>query len=58
MVCHLNPILLGTGGESLYIDGFHMAQKLKEKAPWAFDALSTIPIDTHGKIVASFLSIW
>ncbi|KAI8809406.1 hypothetical protein BJ742DRAFT_747722 [Cladochytrium replicatum] len=36
-----------TGGDSLYVDGFHVAQQLKESAPEHFDTLSRIPIPTH-----------
>ncbi|KAI8803500.1 trimethyllysine dioxygenase [Cladochytrium replicatum] len=37
----------GTGGDSLYVDGFQVAQQLKETAPEHYDTLSRIPIPTH-----------
>ncbi|OAJ38005.1 trimethyllysine dioxygenase [Batrachochytrium dendrobatidis JEL423] len=37
----------GTGGESLYVDAFHVANLLKQESPWAFDALTQIQITAH-----------
>jgi len=37
----------GTGGESLFVDGFKVAQSLKEKYPEAYETLSTLRIPTH-----------
>ncbi|OZJ02311.1 hypothetical protein BZG36_04456 [Bifiguratus adelaidae] len=37
----------GKGGESLLVDGFHVAKQLKEKDPESYEALSTIPISAH-----------
>lgn len=44
---------LGTGGKSLYVDGFNIAKQLKEENPWAFNALSTIMISAHAMGSAS-----
>ncbi|KAJ3126219.1 hypothetical protein HK098_007775 [Nowakowskiella sp. JEL0407] len=37
----------GRGGESLYVDGFHIAKKLKKVNPDAYDLLSRFPVPTH-----------
>lgn len=37
----------GTGGESLFVDGFKVAQNLKEQYPKAYETLSTLRIPTH-----------
>ncbi|CAO3664406.1 unnamed protein product [Umbelopsis ramanniana] len=37
----------GTGGESLFVDGFKVAQNLKEQHPKAYETLSTLRIPTH-----------
>lgn len=37
----------GTGGKSLYVDGLSIAEKLKFKEPWAFEALTQIHISAH-----------
>ncbi|KAJ3272881.1 hypothetical protein HDV01_005204 [Terramyces sp. JEL0728] len=37
----------GEGGESLYVDGFNVARQLKERHPWAYDALSKLQISAH-----------
>nr|KAJ3411734.1 hypothetical protein HK105_002553 [Polyrhizophydium stewartii] len=37
----------GKGGESLYVDGFRVAEQLRERKPWAFEALSRIQITAH-----------
>ncbi|KXS22428.1 Trimethyllysine dioxygenase [Gonapodya prolifera JEL478] len=37
----------GTGGASLYVDGFHCASKLLTTDPQAYDTLSRIPIRAH-----------
>jgi trimethyllysine dioxygenase len=37
----------GSGGESLYVDGFHVATQLKKEQPWAFDALCRIELSAH-----------
>jgi trimethyllysine dioxygenase len=37
----------GTGGESLYVDGFAVAQELKSNHRWAYDALASIKIMAH-----------
>ncbi|KAH6568431.1 hypothetical protein BASA60_008616 [Batrachochytrium salamandrivorans] len=37
----------GKGGESLYVDGFQIAAEMREKAHWAFEALTQIPISAH-----------
>ena len=37
----------GTGGHSVYVDGFHIANQLKQQKPWAHEALSRIHISAH-----------
>lgn len=37
----------GTGGESLFVDGFKVAQNLKKNHPEAYQTLSTLRIPTH-----------
>ncbi|KAJ3149566.1 hypothetical protein HDU89_003619 [Geranomyces variabilis] len=37
----------GKGGESLYVDGFHVAEKLRETHPWAYNILSTLRMSAH-----------
>ncbi|KAH8552225.1 trimethyllysine dioxygenase [Umbelopsis sp. PMI_123] len=37
----------GTGGESLLVDGFKVAQNLKENHPEAYETLSNLRIPTH-----------
>ncbi|KAL7746558.1 hypothetical protein RI367_008085 [Sorochytrium milnesiophthora] len=37
----------GTGGQSLFVDGFAVARQLKEKSPSAYRALTEIPLATH-----------
>ncbi|KAI9098893.1 mitochondrial protein [Phlyctochytrium arcticum] len=37
----------GTGGDSLFVDGFSVAQQLKEKYPAAYHTLSTTPLMAH-----------
>lgn len=37
----------GKGGESLFVDGFHIADQLRKTAPEAYEALATIPVATH-----------
>ncbi|KAI8922206.1 hypothetical protein DFJ77DRAFT_445718 [Powellomyces hirtus] len=37
----------GTGGESLYVDGFHVADQLRATHPWAYDILSTVRMSAH-----------
>ncbi|KAI8831239.1 hypothetical protein BC829DRAFT_426493 [Chytridium lagenaria] len=37
----------GTGGKSLYVDGFHVAAQLQQSHPWAYEALTRIPIPCH-----------
>lgn len=37
----------GSGGESLFVDGFKAAKQLKKEQPWAFDALSELRISAH-----------
>jgi trimethyllysine dioxygenase len=37
----------GTGGESLYVDGFHVAESLRESHPWAYEVLSTLRLSAH-----------
>jgi trimethyllysine dioxygenase len=37
----------GTGGESLYVDGFQVALRLQEEQPWAYNALTTIKLNAH-----------
>ncbi|KND01405.1 trimethyllysine dioxygenase [Spizellomyces punctatus DAOM BR117] len=37
----------GTGGESLYVDGFHVAHQLQTLHPWAYDILSRTRISSH-----------
>ena len=37
----------GKGGKSLYVDGFNVANQLRQKHPWAYKALSQIKIPTH-----------
>ncbi|CAM0135485.1 hypothetical protein VKS41_005130 [Umbelopsis sp. WA50703] len=37
----------GTGGESLFVDGFKVAENLKKKHPEAYECLSTLKIPTH-----------
>lgn len=37
----------GTGGESLFVDGFKVAEQLKLEQKWAFDALCRIEISAH-----------
>ena len=36
----------GTGGKSLFVDGFHAANHLKSKNPLAYNILSTLKIST------------
>ncbi|TPX46766.1 trimethyllysine dioxygenase [Synchytrium endobioticum] len=35
------------GGKSLYVDGFHVANELARRHPWAYKALSTIRTPAH-----------
>lgn len=37
----------GTGGDSLFVDGFHVAQQLKKVDPNAYRTLSTTRVPTH-----------
>lgn len=37
----------GTGGESLFVDGFKVAEELRKRDPKAFEVLSTTPIPTR-----------
>lgn len=37
----------GTGGETLLVDGFNAANKIKNKHPAAFDVLSNTPIEAE-----------
>ncbi|KAG2177139.1 hypothetical protein INT43_007796 [Umbelopsis isabellina] len=37
----------GTGGESLFVDGFKVAENLKKKHPEAYECLSTLKVPTH-----------
>lgn len=37
----------GEGGDSLFVDGFNVAQRLLEKYPWAYNILSTQRIPAH-----------
>jgi trimethyllysine dioxygenase len=37
----------GSGGESLYVDGFNVALQLQKEQKWAFDALTRIKITAH-----------
>ncbi|KAJ3337831.1 hypothetical protein HDU93_000450 [Gonapodya sp. JEL0774] len=37
----------GTGGASLYVDGFHCAEQLRQRNPAAFASLSRIPVRAH-----------
>lgn len=37
----------GTGGDSLFVDGFNVAQQLKKKSPEAYRTLSTTLVPTH-----------
>lgn len=37
----------GQGGESLFVDGFHVAQQLKARSPEAYRTLSTTLVPTH-----------
>jgi trimethyllysine dioxygenase len=37
----------GKGGDSLFVDGFHVAKQLKEKSPNAYQTLSKTLIPTH-----------
>ncbi|KAI8913223.1 hypothetical protein EDD86DRAFT_199982 [Gorgonomyces haynaldii] len=37
----------GTGGESLYVDGFNVALQLKEKSPWAYNVLTRTLLSAH-----------
>ena len=44
------------GGDSLYVDGFHVAQALHEQDPAAFEFLSTVAIPHHCVDVDSHMS--
>lgn len=37
------------GGESMFADSFHAAEKLRQTSPQAFDALATFPVSYHYK---------
>ena len=37
----------GSGGESLFVDGFHIADELLMEKPWAFEILSRFRIQAH-----------
>jgi len=37
----------GVGGKSLFVDGFHVAEKLRKVNPEAFEVLSTTPVPTQ-----------
>ncbi|KAJ3218901.1 hypothetical protein HDU67_003540 [Dinochytrium kinnereticum] len=37
----------GVGGKSLYVDGFNVANQLKQRHPWAYEALTRIRIPCH-----------
>ena len=37
----------GKGGESLFVDGFNVAEQLKKESKWAYDALSRIEYSAH-----------
>ncbi|KAI8820458.1 trimethyllysine dioxygenase [Fimicolochytrium jonesii] len=37
----------GVGGESLYVDAFHVADRLRTSHPWAYDVLSRTRISAH-----------
>ncbi|KAJ3244936.1 hypothetical protein HK104_008000, partial [Borealophlyctis nickersoniae] len=37
----------GTGGSSLYVDGFYVAEKLRKLHPWAYETLTTFPVTAH-----------
>ncbi|KAJ3108562.1 hypothetical protein HDU97_000844 [Phlyctochytrium planicorne] len=37
----------GVGGKSLYVDGFNVAHQLKQRHPWAYEALTRIRIPCH-----------
>ncbi|KAI9312108.1 trimethyllysine dioxygenase [Dichotomocladium elegans] len=37
----------GKGGDSLFVDGFHVAKELKEQSPEAYRTLSTTLVPTH-----------
>jgi trimethyllysine dioxygenase len=37
----------GEGGNTLLVDGFHLAQQLRSRFPDAFKVLSTTPVRTH-----------
>ena len=39
----------GTGGESVLVDGFKLAQIIKEENPDHYHILSTVPLDYHYK---------
>ena len=43
--CLLNPA--GGGGESTYVDGFAIAEAIREEAPEAFELLTTVPVSFH-----------
>lgn len=37
----------GTGGESLFVDGFNVALQLQAQSPWAFKALTELKVSSH-----------
>ena len=52
---HLLSHTNGSGGKSLFVDGFQVAQSLLERHPWAFDILSKIRLQAHSAGDASIL---
>ena len=50
----------GTGGESILVDGFKLAEVIKEESPYHYQILSTVPLnyqykDKNNRYLSSFV---